>query len=60
VHGAPITAAPRPQTPLARLVGYLLTAHRRRLLRDLRRNAGWAAQARATPTLQSWMDSRSR
>jgi hypothetical protein len=43
-----------------RLVGYLLTAHRRRLLRDLRRNAGWAAQARAVPTLQSWMDSHRR
>jgi hypothetical protein len=60
VHDAPITAAPRPQTPLTRLVGYLLTAHRRRLLRHLRRNAEWAAQARTAPTLQSRMGSHSR
>ena len=29
---------------------------RRRLLRDLRRRAEWADQARNTPTLKCWLD----
>lgn len=59
VHEALRTAARRPRTPLTPLIGYLLAAPRRRLLRDLRRHAEWAAQARTAPTLQSRMDGHS-
>jgi hypothetical protein len=34
-----------------------LTA-RRRLLRELRRRADWVDQARNTPTLERWLDTR--
>ena len=54
------TAARQPRALRARLVGYLLTARRRGLLRDLRRNAEWAAEARAAPTLQARMDCHGR
>jgi hypothetical protein len=46
-----------PQQRHARLVPparSLFTSRRRRLLRDLRRNAEWARQARTTPTVESW------
>ena len=50
-------ASPSGLTLLAR---YLRIAWHRRLLRDLHRNAGWATEARTTPTLRAWMDGHSR
>jgi hypothetical protein len=55
--GSPATVNASP-TGLARLARYLRTAHHRRLLYHLRRNAEWSTQARGTPTIQSWLDSQ--
>jgi hypothetical protein len=49
-------SATQPDSAPSGLLRYLLAARHRRVLRDLRRNAVWAAQARATPTIQTSID----
>ena len=65
--GPPARAAGRPAAAFAgaqagpvRLARHLPTTRRRRLLRELCRNATWVTQARTTPTVQAWMDSHGR
>jgi hypothetical protein len=45
---------PRGATPIRRLLRTVRATRQGRLLRDLHRNAAWASQARATPTLCAW------
>ena len=53
----------RPSGPVRspnRLVRDLAAARRRRESDDLRQRAAWAAQARHTPTLESWIEEGDR